>query len=176
MKIIDTLNTFTMTYLDPVGIWISLLLAIPVIWTWIILLGEKRQKKKIWKEARKTTGNLPAVLIIDMLPDKDISSNIRQYLNTEKSFKKLPEERIISLCWDKSLVPEDMPEFATKLRKKIGEIYQTGADRIHLFFAGPAVAATVIGSELSNNIPTTLYQFDVTKGSYINFGPLKLVI
>ena len=176
MNIIQMLNEFTMKYLDPLGIWIGLLLAIPVFSTWFIVLGQKRQNKKIWQQARKVTGNLPAVLIVDILPGKDISTNVRQHLNSEDTFKNIPEERIITLTWGQSLKPNDMPDFTLQLRKAISQIYNTGADRIYLFFGGPNSAATVIGSELANNIPTILYQYNIVQGKYENFGPLKFII
>lgn len=173
---IEILNKFTMSYLDPIGIWIGLILAIPVFSTWLMLLKERRQKKKTWEQAKKSRGNNPAVLIVDILPGKNISANIKQYLNSNNDLKEIADKRIITLSWNKPLKPEDMSDFALELRKKISEIYNTGADRIHLFFGGPYSAATIVGSELANNMPTILYQYDIVEGEYKSFGPLKLVI
>lgn len=50
---------------------------------------------------------------------------------------------------------------------------RTGADKIHLFYAGPFVMAAQIGTELKNGCPVILYHLDSSRtGQYANWGPL----
>ncbi len=164
-----------MDYLDPFGIWIGIILAIPVFWTWYqVVWGAKKQKQDWLKQIRKTPGERPAVLIVNMQPEKDIANFVKRFMQSDSNLKEIPEERIFELVWDKPLMPDNMLDFSEQLRKKIAEIYRCGPDKLHYFHAGPTTAAACVGAELKNSMQVFLYQY--TQGQYQNFGPLRVHI
>jgi hypothetical protein len=59
-------------------------------------------------------------------------------------------------------------ELAKELQSTHKSLQQLGADSIHLFFAGPDIAAT--GTEFGNSIPVYLYHYNKT---YQNYGPMN---
>lgn len=63
-----------------------------------------------------------------------------------------------------------MAELAREIRSKVGELYSAGVDVIHIFIAGPDIAALLVGAELSNGPRVLLYHFE--QGKYVCFGPL----
>jgi len=44
---------------------------------------------------------------------------------------------------------------------------------VHLFYGEPAGIAAFLGAELSNRGGVVLYQYDVSRGTYENWGPLR---
>mgnify|MGYP001589174101 CR=1 FL=1 len=57
------------------------------------------------------------------------------------------------------------------LRAAAALLLGAGADCIHCFYAGPAVAAALVGAEFANGARVLLYHHE--GGTYINFGPLR---
>lgn len=171
----DTFLYITNQILDPIGIWFGLLLSIPIIWTWLDLVWGKRRKHRQWHDkASQTKGRLPAVMIIDLLPGRDISTAVAHYIASQENLKDIPEERIIKVSRDKNLRPEDMPTLAREIQDAIGIVLRHGADELSVFFAGPGCVSAMVGAELSNiSCRVLIYQNDNTTNTYVNFGPLR---
>lgn len=161
-----------MTVLDPIGVVVGLVIAVPVIWTWIdVVFGERRRKRRWFREARNRAGQRPAILIIDLLIDKDIRSAVEHYRQTHDALAAIPDDRVITIARGRRLSADDMPDLARDIRAAAGKLIAAGADTVHYFHAGPAAVAAIVGAELGNAHRVMVYQHD--PDGYHNFGLLR---
>jgi hypothetical protein len=170
---IDTLKEFTITILDPVGVWIGIATAVPIFWLWIDhLVGRRRQHRKWLAQLRQSVGVQPAVLIVDLLPGKDVTAAVERHLAEHESLRSIDRKRIFKVVREKTLRPEDSAELVRDIQNIAGEILRSGADVLHYFHAGPVFAAALVGAEFANaGCKMLLYQNE--QGRYTNFGPLR---
>ena len=169
---LDMMHGWIATILDPIGVVVGLILAIPVFWTWIdVVFGERRRRRRRFQEARTQPGQRPAILILDLLTDKEIRLAVEHYRCSIEALKDLPAERIITVTRDRRLQAEDMPELAQEIRAAAARLVAIGTDTVHYFHAGPAVPAAIVGAELANAHRVLLYQH--SPDGYHNFGPLR---
>ncbi len=172
----EAFSNFVMAYLDPIGVVVGLVVAVPVFWTWWqVVFGEKRRMRRLYKEVQENPGERPGIIIFDFLKGKDARLQVENFRRQADGLKDVPNERIITLSHDKHITPEDIPGLQQKIRSAARELMIGGVDRIHLFYGGPAAVAAMIGAEFSN-MPATIYQYDPTHGTYVNFGPLRLPV
>jgi hypothetical protein len=165
-------SAFVMTFVDPIGVVVGILIAVPVFWTWYeVTLGQRRQRRRLYRELRGNPGVRPGILILDLLPGKDVCPAVERFRQTDEALKLIPTERHFVLSRDQGLTPEAMPEIHTDLRAVAARIVGEGVDVLHYFHAGPAIAAALVGAELANSCRVILYHHD--HGQYLNFGPLK---
>jgi hypothetical protein len=168
------MSSIVMTYLDPVGVVVGLAIAVPVFWTWWeIAFGQRRQRRRLFRELRGNPGGRPGILILDLLPGKDVGPAVERFRQTDPALKEIPEERVFCLARDKGLGPEDMADLHDSLRQLAANAVFQGVDVLHYFHAGPACAAALVGAEFANGCRVVLYQHG--HGTYINFGPLKTI-
>lgn len=169
------MSEWIMKYLDPIGVVIGLLIAIPVIWTWYqVVFGSKRKHKKWLNEIINSPGDRPGILIIDILPSKSVETAITQYCQQDPNLKEIPKDRIFCIRHNKSLTPNNIQEFHKEISRISSDILEAGVDKLHYFHAGPAIAASFVGAEFSNSMPVILYQNNSSDVSgYTNFGPLS---
>ncbi len=161
-----------MTWLDPVGVVIGLLIAVPVLWTWYeIVVGKRRRERRWYREAGRRPGQRPAILIVDLLTGKNIRTSVEHFRQGHEALRQIPADRIVSVNHDSRIAPDDMPELARKIRRAAADLLAAGADTIHLFYAGPTIVAAVAGAELANTARVIVYQHE--PGEYRNFGPLR---
>jgi hypothetical protein len=169
---IDTITAFVMKWLDPVGVVIGLLIAIPVFWTWYeIIFGYRRRQRKWRREASQQNGVRPAILIVDLLTGKDIRTSIEHARQQHEALRDIPGDRIIYIDIQERIGIDNMPTLANKLRRACADLIAMGADTIYLFYAGPTGVATIVGAELANTARVLVYQHE--KGGYTNIGPLQ---
>ena len=169
---LDVMHDWIATVLDPIGVVVGLILAIPVFWTWIdVVFGERRRRRRRFQEARTQPGQRPAILILDLLTDKEIRLAVEHYRCTLEALKDLPAERIHTVSRDRRLQAEDMPELAREIRAAAARLVAIGTDTVHYFHAGPAVPAAIVGAELANAHRVLIYQY--SPDGYRNFGPLR---
>jgi hypothetical protein len=156
-------------YFDGIAIILGIISAVPIFWTWYSLtLGQKRKERQWTKNAiQNIHGKIQCVLIIDLLPNKDIKTPVLRYLKQNEQLKDIPDELVLHINHESSTTPENLTLFAKELQSIHKSLQQLGADSIHLFFAGPGIAATLIGTEFGNSISVYLYHHDKT---YENFG------
>lgn len=169
METFLALSNWITEYLDGIGIILGIISAIPIFWTWYsITIGQKRKERQWTKNAIENIhGKIQCVLIIDLLPNKDIKTPVCRYLKQNEYLKDIPDELILQINHETLTTPENLTELAKELQQVHRDLQKLGADSIHLFFAGPAVAATLVGAEFGNSIPVYLYHHDT---SYKNFG------
>ncbi len=168
----QTAYDFIMTWLDPIGIVLGLIAAVPLFWTWYeVIFGERRRRRRWFESVRRDPGARPAILIVDLLPNKDIRTLVEKFRAADPALKDIPDDHILHVVRDKPLTPEAMPELLREIRAAAAGILARGADKVHYFHAGPAVAAAPVGAEFANAVPVILYHFQ--DGKYHNFGPLR---
>lgn len=163
---------FIETYLDPLGIVIGLLLAVPVLWTWYeLVLGRQRRYRAYLKQIRRQPGSRPAILIVDLLPHRTIRAAVENFCQQSAVLSAIPPRDVFHL--QRNGLTSSQPEsFRKELQRVNGELFARGIDRVHYFHAGPAVSAAMAGAELSNSCPVLLYQHEGE--TYHCFGLLHL--
>lgn len=167
------ISDFIMTWLDPIGVVLGLVIAVPVFWTWWeVTLGQRRRRRRLFRELRRNPGGRPAILILDLLPGRDVRPAVERFRQTDEALRAIPEGRVFCLSRDVPLAPEDMAVILEELRRVNARIVGEGVDVLHYFHAGPACTAALVGAELANSARVIIYQHD--HGNYVNFGPLKV--
>lgn len=168
----QALSEFTTAFLDPISIWIGVLLAIPVVWTWFdVVVGSRRRRRRWFRAIRRQPGERPGMLVLDMLPGKNIQADVENFRLQQEALKDIPPERIITIVRDNPLRPTHMSALVDEIRSAANRLMAQGVDTLHFFHAGPAVAAALVGAEFANGCRVMLYQHK--PGGYENFGPLR---
>lgn len=169
---ISAAKDWIMTVLDPIGVVIGLIIAVPVFWTWIdVVFGERRRRRRRFREVRRQPGQRPAILIVDLLTGRDIRLAVERYRAAHPDLNEIPPERIVVVSRERRLTADDMPELAQEIRNAGARLMASGVDTVHYFHAGPAAVAAIVGAELANAHRVMLYQHD--PDGYRNFGPLR---
>jgi hypothetical protein len=144
---------------------------IPIFWTWYEIAWGSKRRYKAWFEAvRQTPGRRPGVLIVDLLPAKEMRAQVENFLKGSPDLKAIPAERILSVNHLKRTKAEDLPSLVLEVRQQIALLMRQGVDAIHLFYGGPCAVAAIIGAELRNGCRVQLYNHE--QGTYVTFGPL----
>lgn len=170
----DQITDPIMIYLDPVGVVIGVLIAIPVMLTWWeVSFGRRRQQRRWFQEIRRQPGERPSILILDLLAGRDIRASVERFRRAQPGLAEIPEERLFCLARGKPLTPGEMPALHDELRTLAARTITSGTDTLHYFHAGPACAAALVGAEFANACRVILYQHSAESGTYLNFGPLK---
>jgi hypothetical protein len=169
----DTLKSLTTTILDPIGVWIGLIVTIPIFWTWWdVVIGRRFRHRRWRREISNNAGARPALLILDLLPKKDVRAAVDRFRAGVDELKAIPDDRIFTLSRSEWLEPDDAPQLVRDIQATASDILGSGADVVHYFHAGPVFAAAVVGAEFANaGCRLLLYQNE--QGQYINFGPLR---
>lgn len=160
-------------FVNDFSAWVGLLLTIPVGLTyWELRWGKSRRHHGWLDQVRNSTGNRPAILLVDLLPGKDVKVAVERYRANNAVLKDIPDERFFVVCRQEHLKPDDTIGLVKEIQDVASEILKSGADIIHYFYAGPVFASAMVGAEFSNaSCQVLLYQND--QGNYINFGPLR---
>jgi hypothetical protein len=170
---LEMLRAFITDWLDPVGIVLGLVALVPIFWTWWDVVFGRRRRERTWFDGiRRQPGERPAILIVDLLPGRDVRASVENFRLRDEVLAAIPDERMVSIVREQPLAPADMPELHRELRAAAARLLKAGSDCIHYFHAGPAVAAALVGAEFANGARVILYQHD--GGSYGNFGPLRV--
>jgi hypothetical protein len=168
----DALRAFIAAWLDPLGVVLGLLSLVPIVWTWWdVAFGRRRRERRWFAEISRQPGERPAILIVDLLPGKDVRAAVENFRHTVPQLAAIPDERIHTIAHAQALTPADLPELHRELRAAAAQLLKAGADCIHYFHAGPAIAAALVGAEFANGARVLLYQHEA--GSYRCFGPLR---
>ncbi|NBC33491.1 MAG: hypothetical protein GVY13_12515 [Alphaproteobacteria bacterium] len=168
----DDFVWFTTVVLDPIGIWIGVILAVPIIWTWYTLTFGRRARHRRWFDAmRKAKGNRPAILIVDLFDKGDATVAVERFRQNDDVLRNIPEENIFVVQRSKHLTASDIPDIVAELRAIAEEIFKNGTETLHYFHAGPGVTAAFVGVQFANACRVIIYQH--SQGEYLNWGPLK---
>lgn len=163
---------FTADYIDPIGIWLGLVVAVPIFATWYqVTVGRRRRYRRWAREIRQVAGNRPAILVVDLLEGRSVLSSVERFRAGVEALSAIPAERLFVISRERRIGTDDMPGLSQELRVKAGEILQNGTDVLHVFFGGPCIAAALVGAEFANACRVILYHQD--QGAYLNWGPLR---
>lgn len=166
------MRDFIMDWLDPIGVVVGLIIAIPVFWTWWdVVFGRRRRERRWFGEIRRNPGNRPGILIIDLLTGRDVRPAVESFRQKEAALRVIPEDHIVTVRRDQKLTPKMMPGLQHELRRAAATLLKRGVDTIHYFHAGPAAIAAMVGAEFANSMRVLVYQRDGS--GYQNFGPLR---
>ncbi len=160
--------------LDPINSLIGLVTTFIAGFTAVLVWRESRKARRWWQEIRQCPGQRPAILVLDLLAGQNVLAQVENFRRQQSGLKDIPDDRIIKVQREEKLQPEHMPELLKELRSAANTLMEAGADRIHLFMAAPQPAAAAAGAMLANK-PATLYHFDSEQGTYVNYGPLRLL-
>lgn len=168
----DNLLPFVTGTLDPLATIVGLISAIPIFWTWYdVVIGRKRRARRWLREVRGEPGQRPALLLVDLLADKNIQAQMERYVAGRPELSAIPDERHFRLRRDKRLCPDDLAELAAELRARSADIARAGCDTVHCLYAGPVAVAALIGAEFANGACCMIYQH--SQGRYENWGPVR---
>lgn len=168
----DALRAFIAAWLDPIGVVLGLLALVPIVWTWWdLVFGRRRRERRWFDDIRRRPGKRPAILIVDLLPGRDVRAAVENFRRQDPALAAVPDERIVVIERDTPLTPAALPDLHRELRAAAARLLKAGTDCIHYFHAGPAIAAALVGAEFANGARVLLYQHE--GGSYRNFGPLR---
>jgi len=156
--------SFITEYLDPFGIVIGLLVAIPVFWSWLILMGSRRRQKQLIKSIQNSQGERPIALVVNV-GQGDASNQVRAYIASSGYKMELEALNIEALNLD------EIAGFVQKLRRKRADFMSKGVGKIHLFYFGPVTGALLVGDVFSNG-SVTIYYYQRDTGGYESWGPL----
>jgi hypothetical protein len=168
----DAIRAFISNWLDPIGVVLGLIALVPIFWTWLDVVWGRRRRQRRWLlEVRRDPGVRPAILIVDLLPGKDVRAQVEHCVANDETLRQIPSDRRFYLGRQESLTPDAMAELVEELRQKAADIARAGCDTVHLFYAGPLAGAAIVGAEFANGARCLFYQHQ--QGRYENFGPLR---
>jgi len=166
------LRDFIVDVLEPVDIVIGIILAVPIFWTWwAVTFGRRWQYRRWFKEIARKPGSRPAILIVDLLEQKEIAASVHRYRQSSDQLKDIPDDRIFTVSREKRLRPDDIVDLVREIRNVAANVIRAGIDTVHLFYAGPVIPPAIIGAEFANTCRVILYQH--TQEGYESWGPLR---
>lgn len=168
----EIFSNFVMAWLDPIGVVLGLLISIPIIWTWYeITFGRRRRERRWYREVKNKPGERPGILVVDLLPGKNVRTDVENCRQQSANLKAIPRDRIVTISRDKRITPEDIPKLTKDIRQASAQLMSSGVDTLHYYHAGPAMTAAIVGAEFANGCRVLLYQHK--QSGYENFGPLR---
>lgn len=156
----------------------GVLTTVPIVWTWILAVRDKRRQTKIINIIKNNPGQRPIILIISLLREKqDIRNQVEKYRQKDDNLKNIEEVIVISIddiAGNASeLTPEHLSKFMGRVSDEIGKIYRNATDVIHYFHGGPFPTAAMVGAQFANGPQVLLYHWNRDKSTYENWGPLR---
>jgi len=164
---------FIENLLNPISIVLSIILAIPVFWTWYeIIFAARRRQKRMLAEINKNPVGISSIFIVDLNPHLNIYNQVIRW-REEDSAIKIPNDRIYPIVRQKDLALSDSIDLISEIRKNMAKMAEAGVDTIYLFYSGPVAFAAIVGAELANKFRVFSMQYHNGKGKYENWGKLK---
>lgn len=142
---------------------VELALAVPVVWSWLILLTQRRRQRALIKNIEAMKGKVPVAILVDLGPGES-ENQVRSYLVKENLDMEILKYTA------RELRKEDLDTFVEELQNLKAEAMKKGADKVHLFYRQPVVGALIVG-EVFSNFPVNIYHYN-KNGSYESWGPL----
>ena len=126
-----------------------------------------KDQVKYWSEIHTLN---PYAFAVSLIPhSSSIKEDVKRFLKIKgQKWENMP---IVELNVD-GICPDNLEDYLNQLRIKRREFEAKGATEVHLFFAGPVQAATLVGAMFDNWRPTLLYHNNKNTGSYEFWCPL----
>lgn len=154
--------------IDQLATAIGIVTAIPVFWSWFILLGYRRRQVALIESITRSPGDRPMALAISIARDAtpiDISNQVRAFLADQGM-----QMEVASLPWP-VLSVDKTTDYVAELRKMRAKLIERGVGQVHLFYMGPVVGALLAGDVFSNGA-VQIYYHNQGTGNYEKWGPL----
>lgn len=147
------------TIADTLGI----VLAVPTLYAAVkYLTKERRREKQLIRTISQSNGYTNAALAIS-IGGPSIRVDVETFLRNNPDLKsvtggiKFHEFHYAhSISEDKSAL--QIEEIMIQIRIIENHLKEQGVQRVHLFYAGPTIVATMIGAELANRFRILCYQ------------------
>lgn len=106
----DALRAFIAAWLDPIGVVLSLLALVPIVWTWWdVVFGRRRRERRWFEDIRRHPGERPAILIVDLLAGKDVRASVENFRRRDSALAAIPDERICVVRRDRTITAQTCP-------------------------------------------------------------------
>ncbi len=162
--------------LDRIGIILGFITAIPLVWSFIILITAERRRKGKVDALYNNPKDIESVLIVD-ISNENIEASVVNWIKKYHKLKKIKQKNIHYVGMTDRLTQENTDKLLQRVREERKRITNNGTCKIHLFYRGPVTFAAILGAELANKIPVMLYQNDPTttdsRQKYIEWGLLN---
>ncbi len=160
------------TYIGPVSTLTGMTLTVPTFGTWwSVTLGRRRRLARMHSAERANPGERPAVLIVGLLPGRDIGPSVHGFLARNPVLATIAPERVEHVRWNDAIVPDHVAAVQDLVHRAVARLLLSGADTLHVFYAGPVATAGMLGAELANTRRVLMYQQQ--GGGYVCFGNLR---
>ena len=121
METLIAFREWVMDWLDPIGVVVGILIAVPVFWTWWdVVFGARRRRRRWFREARSAPGETPAILIVDLLSGRDVRASVERFRGQQEALREVPADRVVLVARVERLGPDDMPDLHTEVRAAAG--------------------------------------------------------
>lgn len=163
------INFITNT-LGPWSTVVTLVVSVPVFWTWWeTVFGRRRRNQRWLEQARGWRGRQPAVLIVDISDRGSIRAQVEAYVRSD--IGNIPNERIVEIAIPRMVTDADMSMIHEEIQEKVGRLHHLGTDVVHCFLRAPVLVSAMVGAALGNAMQVNLYHNQQT--GYKNWGPLR---
>lgn len=144
---------------------------------WEVWFG-RRWRHELWfRQARQLVGDRPAILVVDLLPGREIITQVEGHRQQVPGLDAVQADRIFVISAESlgitgaELSPDMMTAFETKLQRTIQDMWRSGAGVIHYFHSGPFPTIAMVGAALANGPMVQTYHW--RQGKYESWGPLR---
>jgi hypothetical protein len=158
--------------------YIGLIALVPIALTFLeVKFGRRWRHRKWFRQIIKAPGNRPAILIVDLLPDKEIVAHVENYRRMNDDLKDIPADRIFRIdaagvgISAPELKADDVTAFAEEMRSVVADMYMAGPDVVHYFHSGPIPTAAMVAASLANSFRVQIYHW--RQGQYECWGPIR---
>lgn len=150
-----------MVRLDAIDVVLGLLIAIPVLWTcWSLVFGRQRSAQRQYRALLQDPSGLRhGVLIVNLLPDKDVAGALQTHRTSEPTLLQIPDSSVLSL--HRAQVPrsDQDHDYAIEVRRLIAELIAKCVGTIHLYFAGPRMSPALHDAILATGVRVFVYHY-----------------
>jgi len=166
------------SYVQAIDPYFGVVALIPILLTfWEVWFGRRRRHKKWFAEVRQASGPRPAILIVDILPGREIVAQVENHRRGTEGLQKIPDDRVFRIdaaslgVTSPELSSEVMIAFANKVHETAADIYRAGTGVIHYFHSGPLPTVAVVAAALANGPRVLMYHW--RQGHYESWGPIR---
>ena len=167
-------------YLAILANWFSVLAPIFIVWSWILLMRNKRRETRMIEAVKKNPGSRPVILIVSLLRgQQNIRNQVENYRQQHECLKDIPDKHIIMISIEEiagtasELTPDHVSKFMARLSQETGKIYRNATDVVHYFHGGPFPTAAIVGAQFANGPVVLLYHWNIKTSTYDNWGTLR---
>jgi len=123
------------------GILMGLLAGVALVMAFLLFIFRKGLQNELsherwFQRMRNVTGRAPAILIVDLLPGRNIAVGAESFAKDNKLLSYIPDDRYFYLRWkeDEAITPESMTLLALRLRQLHDQLIEAKVDVLYLLW------------------------------------------